>query len=178
MICDAWNIKSWLLLFPPHLLLFPPHLPDQSLPKPPELSNEVAKEKDPFPVIPIFDGNKSASHDYCVDPGKKIMEPPPYSPLTPNCNVWDEGEAGSDAQEVGSCLVKHVMGTLSNNVKHLILWSDSCSGQNRNIKLTLMLKALLNDHPTLQKISLWFNVENLIWLKISTATMYRKRQEL
>jgi hypothetical protein len=84
------------------------------------------------------------------------MEPPPYSPLTPNCNVWDEGEAGSDAQEVGSCLVKHVMGTLSNNVKHLILWSDSCSGQNRNIKLTLMLKALLNDHPTLQKISLRF----------------------
>lgn len=41
-------------------------------------------------------------------------------------------------------------------VKNLILWSDSCGGQNRNIKLTLMLKALLNDHPTLETIRLRF----------------------
>lgn len=71
-----------------------------------------------------------------------------------HCNVWVEGEAGRGSQEVGSCLIKHVMERLKPNVKKLILWSDSCGGQNRNIKLTLMLKALLNDHPTLQEISM------------------------
>lgn len=73
-----------------------------------------------------------------------------------HCNVWVEGEAGRGSQEVGSCLLKHVMERLGNDVKNLILWSDSCGGQNRNIKLTLMLKALLYDHPTLQTIRLRF----------------------
>ncbi|XP_045503544.1 uncharacterized protein LOC123700387 [Colias croceus] len=69
------------------------------------------------------------------------------------CNVWVEGEAGRGSQEVGSCLIKHITEKLRDGVEHLILWSDSCGGQNRNIKLTLMLKALLNDHPTLKQIS-------------------------
>lgn len=74
-----------------------------------------------------------------------------------HCNVWVEGEAGRGSQEVGSCLLKHVMEKLGDDrVKHLILWSDSRGGQNRNIKLTLMLKALLNDHITLQTIRLRF----------------------
>lgn len=73
-----------------------------------------------------------------------------------HCNVWVEGEAGRGSQEVGSCLIKHVIERLGGGVKHLILWSDSCGGQNRNIKLTLMLKALLDDHPKLQTIRLRF----------------------
>lgn len=74
-----------------------------------------------------------------------------------HCYVWVEGEAGRGSQEVGSCILKHVRERLGNDdVKNLILWSDSCGGQNRNIKLTLMLKALLVDHPTLQTIKLRF----------------------
>lgn len=68
-----------------------------------------------------------------------------------------EAEAGRGSQQVGSCILKHVRERLGNDdVKNLILWSDSCGGQNRNIKLTLMLKALLVDHPTLQTIRLRF----------------------
>ncbi|KAL0821958.1 hypothetical protein ABMA28_005346 [Loxostege sticticalis] len=73
-----------------------------------------------------------------------------------HCNVWVEGEAGRGAQEVGSCLIKHITERLDSNVKCLILWSDSCGGQNRNIKLILMLKAMLNEHPTLDQINLKF----------------------
>ncbi|CAH1634669.1 unnamed protein product [Spodoptera littoralis] len=69
-----------------------------------------------------------------------------------HCNVWVEGEAGRGSQEVGSCLIKHITERLKDGVEILFLWSDSCGGQNRNIKLTLMLKALLNDHPTLKEI--------------------------
>jgi hypothetical protein len=38
---------------------------------------------DSFSTSYILDANKSASHDYCVDPGKNFIEPPPYSQLTP-----------------------------------------------------------------------------------------------
>ena len=36
----------------------------------------------------------------------------------------------------------------------LILLSDSCGGQNRNIKVVLMLKSILASHPNLQTIYL------------------------
>ena len=70
-----------------------------------------------------------------------------------HCNVQVEGEAGRGAQEVGSCLIKHITERLDSYVKYLILWSDSCGGQNRNIKLILMLKAMLNEHPSLDQIN-------------------------
>lgn len=71
-----------------------------------------------------------------------------------HCNVWVEGEAGRGAQEVGSCLVRFIRDNLNDEVKNLVLWSDCCGGQNRNIKIVLMLKALLNSHPSLETITL------------------------
>lgn len=41
-------------------------------------------------------------------------------------------------------------------VKNLILWSDSCGGQNRSINLVLMLVHCLQNHSSLQKICLRF----------------------
>lgn len=72
------------------------------------------------------------------------------------CYVWAEGTAGRGAQEVGSCLVKHINENVSGEVKHLILWSDSCGGQNRNIKLTLILKYILHSSEHLTDITLKF----------------------
>lgn len=60
------------------------------------------------------------------------------------CYVWLEGQAGRGAQEVGSCLLKHIKNNLNNNIKDLVLWSDSCGGQNRIIKIVLQLKTLFN----------------------------------
>ncbi|KAE9522071.1 hypothetical protein AGLY_017531 [Aphis glycines] len=44
------------------------------------------------------------------------------------CYVWLEGKARRGAQEVD-----------------LVLWSDSCGGQNRNIKIVLLIKTLFNN---------------------------------
>lgn len=71
-----------------------------------------------------------------------------------HCYVWIEGEAGRGAQEVGSCLINFIKNKLNPNVHHLVLWSDCCGGQNRNIKIVLMLKTILNSHETLQTITL------------------------
>lgn len=69
-----------------------------------------------------------------------------------HCYVWLEGEAGRGAQEVGSCPRKHIIENVTS--KKLILWSDSCGGKNRNIKIILILKAVLESHHTLGQITL------------------------
>ncbi|XP_047518759.1 uncharacterized protein LOC125058680 [Pieris napi] len=72
------------------------------------------------------------------------------------CFIWVEGEAGRGAQEVGSCLIKFIKEIMRPNVERLSLWSDSCGGQNRNIKMVLLLKVILASHPTLKVIDLNF----------------------
>ncbi|KAL4713410.1 hypothetical protein ACJJTC_010395 [Scirpophaga incertulas] len=69
------------------------------------------------------------------------------------CYTWVEGVAGRGAQEVGSCLMKHIRENVKPSVKHLILWSDSCGGQNRNIKIILLMKSVLEVNPNLETIT-------------------------
>lgn len=72
------------------------------------------------------------------------------------CNLWIEGQAGRGAQEVGSCIKKYVRDKVPETVKRLILWSDSCGGQNRNIKIILILKCVLEENKFLESIQLKF----------------------
>lgn len=74
------------------------------------------------------------------------------------CYVWVENQAGRGAQEIGSCIMKHIEKEIQSGITHLVLWSDSCGGQNRNIKMVLILKACLESHPTLEDIRLKFLV--------------------
>lgn len=59
--------------------------------------------------------------------------------------MWSENIASRGGQEIGSCFVKHLENHLPTNTKKVIGYSDSCGGQNRNIKLSLMLKKFLHD---------------------------------
>lgn len=58
--------------------------------------------------------------------------------------VWSEETASRGGQEIGSCLLKHLK-LFATNAVEIILWSDSCGGQNRNIKATMLLKKYLHD---------------------------------
>lgn len=66
--------------------------------------------------------------------------------------VWNESIASRGAQEVGSCLKKHIQNCIPPEVNHLILYSDSCGGQNRNIKMSLLLMHVLQTSQTLDII--------------------------
>ena len=50
--------------------------------------------------------------------------------------LWNESIACRGAQEVGSCLLYYVKNFV--HTRNLIMYSDQCGGQNRNIKLSLM----------------------------------------
>jgi hypothetical protein len=49
--------------------------------------------------------------------------------------VWPEFTASRGADEVGSCVLKALPLTVKNNKRKLIVWSDCCSGQNKNYKM-------------------------------------------
>ena len=72
--------------------------------------------------------------------------------------TWIEGEAGHGPQEFGSCLRKYIENNITNEVENIILWSDSCGGQNRNTKITLLLNSILDESPHLKTIRLRFLV--------------------
>ncbi|KAL4713786.1 hypothetical protein ACJJTC_012303 [Scirpophaga incertulas] len=71
-------------------------------------------------------------------------------------HIWLEHEAGRGTQEVGSCLKKFISARMKPDRTHLILWADSCGGQNRSIKMVLMLLHILHSHAKLQKITMRF----------------------
>uniref|UniRef100_A0A1B0DBG1 Uncharacterized protein n=1 Tax=Phlebotomus papatasi TaxID=29031 RepID=A0A1B0DBG1_PHLPP len=80
---------------------------------------------------------------------------------TYNLCLYDESEkheASRGGQEIGSCILKHVKNHIGDNVTNLILYSDSCGGQNRNIKVTLLLIHLLTGHQSLRIIDQKFFV--------------------
>ena len=48
--------------------------------------------------------------------------------------MWDETLASRGSQEIGSCLLTFLQSRTS-SASHLVCYSDSCGGQNRNINM-------------------------------------------
>lgn len=59
--------------------------------------------------------------------------------------VWNESIASRGGQEIGLCLLKHITNHVSSDVSEIIAYPDRCGGQNKNIKLTMLLKKYLHD---------------------------------
>ena len=71
-------------------------------------------------------------------------------------HVWDESVA---SQEVGSCIMKHLKETNNSPANRLILYSEACGGQNRNIHLvTLWLYVVACDDFPYEQIDHKFMV--------------------
>lgn len=47
------------------------------------------------------------------------------------CNMWTESEGRKGSNEIGTCLMQY-FSSLHPDIKHVIMYSDTCSGQNRN----------------------------------------------
>uniref|UniRef100_A0A1B0GMM9 DUF7869 domain-containing protein n=1 Tax=Phlebotomus papatasi TaxID=29031 RepID=A0A1B0GMM9_PHLPP len=71
--------------------------------------------------------------------------------------LWSEDTASRGPEEIASCLLYHLE-KLPPTVTEIVLYSDSCSGQNRNITVSLMLKHFLSRSQNVQKITQKFLV--------------------
>ncbi|KAF2890452.1 hypothetical protein ILUMI_15721 [Ignelater luminosus] len=76
---------------------------------------------------------------------------------------WDETTVSRGSQEISSCLKKHLLTHLKNH-KHVIAYSDACTRQNRNIKMSLMWLKLLADSDKLKIIDHKFLVSGHSYL--------------
>lgn len=57
--------------------------------------------------------------------------------------MWDETEGGRGVQELATCIVRHLE-EYAKNHQRIILYSDCCGGQNRNIKMALTFLKYVN----------------------------------
>jgi hypothetical protein len=65
------------------------------------------------------------------------------------CFLWSEVDAKKGSCEIGTCLTLHLQ-SLPQNIKHVVLYSDTCTGQNRN---QFMAASLLHTVATHEHIS-------------------------
>lgn len=83
-------------------------------------------------------------------------------------HVWPETEGSRGSQEISSCILKHLAGH-ANHAKHVVMYSDSCGGQNRNIKIVLsLMKYLQTQNGSTETIDLKFVVPGHSYLPNDT----------
>lgn len=90
----------------------------------------------PFPVLTVSEAYYRRNM-YCYNLGVHDM-----AKKLAFMYVWDETIASRGSQEISSCLVKHLSHYPH---KHVIIYSDTCTGQNRNIKMALSLLKLTQE---------------------------------
>ncbi|KAK4881094.1 hypothetical protein RN001_004413 [Aquatica leii] len=66
------------------------------------------------------------------------------------CHMRHEVIAGRGANQVGSCLYSHLISNIPPEVKQVILYSDTCGGQNKNSHLVAMFFTLLQNSGSLE----------------------------
>ncbi|KAE8738910.1 hypothetical protein FOCC_FOCC015599 [Frankliniella occidentalis] len=67
-------------------------------------------------------------------------------------HMWDETEGGRGANEIASCLYNFIISDVPAGVEKLTLWSDTCSGQNKNSIVCGALITCITEHETLNVI--------------------------
>lgn len=77
--------------------------------------------------------------------------------------VWDETQAKRVSQEIAACLIKHFK-ILPETVRHEIIYSDTCTGQNRNIKIALSLLKFVSSETNIETIDHKFLVSEHSYL--------------
>ena len=66
--------------------------------------------------------------------------------------MWYESVAARGANEIASCLFRFLMECVGPEIKKVVLYSDSCGGQNKNSYVSAMFAYLLRHHPSIQQI--------------------------
>lgn len=67
------------------------------------------------------------------------------------CYMWHEAIGKRGGNQIASC-VYHYIKSLPETVKHVILYSDTCGGQNKNSFVSAMFLTVLSECPHIQTI--------------------------
>lgn len=87
--------------------------------------------------------------------------------------VWDESIAKNTSEEIGSCLIKHILQFIPKDTEKLVLFSDPCS-INRNIRVLLALIKSF-DISIKSKIFLFLVIASTVAIVHFLKSIIRKR---
>ena len=68
------------------------------------------------------------------------------------CYIWHEAVAKRGGDDIASCLYQYIVANLPKSVTHLVMYSDTCSGQNKNCFVAAMCMKALQNSETLEII--------------------------
>lgn len=68
------------------------------------------------------------------------------------CFMWHESIGGRGANQMASCVYYFILNYIPSNIKHLIFYSDSCSGQNKNFHMVNMFLLAARNNPNVETI--------------------------
>ncbi|XP_067612620.1 uncharacterized protein [Eurosta solidaginis] len=96
-----------------------------------------------------------------------------------NCYIWHEVIAKRGANDIGSCIFKCLM-SLPESISHVIMYSDSCPGQNRNSYISAMFEQVIEKHPSIAVIDHKFLVVGHTHLECDSvhAQIERKKKNM
>jgi len=84
------------------------------------------------------------------------------------CYMWHEALAGRGSNQIASILYKYILEKIPNSITHLVTYSDTCAGQNRNINVAVMFMLAIQNHPYLEIIDQNFLVPGHTHLECDT----------
>lgn len=73
------------------------------------------------------------------------------------CYMWHEAEGGRGANQIATCLYRELF-HLPEKVKNVVLYSDTCGGQNRNSHVAAMFLTIMQNRTHLEVIDHKFMV--------------------
>ena len=68
------------------------------------------------------------------------------------CYRWDESIAKRGADEIASCVHHFLFKEISKDVEEVVIWSDTCGGQNRNPFLSAVILNIIDDESNSIKL--------------------------
>lgn len=69
----------------------------------------------------------------------------------PYCYMWSEVDARRGGNEIASCLLQH-LNSVGDNTKHVVFYSDNCTGQNKNSMVLAMFSILMSNTENIEII--------------------------
>lgn len=78
--------------------------------------------------------------------------------------TWDETMASRGSQEISSCIMKHLLSRAA-YCNHVVMYSNTCTGQNRNWNFALSMKMLtLMNTNNINTIDLKYMVKGHLYI--------------
>lgn len=72
------------------------------------------------------------------------------------CFTWSETVSKRGSSEIASCVYDFLKGIDDKSINHIMLFSDGCSGQNRNTIIATMLVYFVTNSTNIKEVSLRF----------------------